>query len=76
LSCDHCCQFLWIAPSVFGILHRLFVLWPLLSVPLGCPFLIAPSVFGILHRLFVMWPLLSVPLDCPFLIAPSVFGIL
>jgi hypothetical protein len=26
LSCDHCCQFLWIAPSVFGILHRLFVL--------------------------------------------------
>jgi hypothetical protein len=32
----------------FGILHRLFVLWPLLSVTLDCPFLIAPSVFGIL----------------------------
>jgi hypothetical protein len=39
---------------LFGILHGLFVLWPLLSVTLDCPFLIASSVFGILHRLFVL----------------------
>jgi hypothetical protein len=45
------------------------LVYPILSVSLGCSFLIA-----LRHSLTFIYPMMPVSLDCPLLIAPSVFS--